>query len=233
MDFLNFFFLLLKYLLLFAMFYLAGSFFNPILKSFGRIFRGACFVGLGYFLIGSLLLGLGVLKMLSPSVVFVMCSLVCVSRICFFPDLVGWAGDVWDLLWGEKKSLSVRVLQVFFLFQILFTAMLCGLPEVAHDSLVYHMNLPKLYVQAGTISTYYYDLMSYRPLFLQVLYTLAFLFNDPGLAKLIHWTTGILMSVVLMDMCQTSGASYRFSLFAGLMLLLTPTVELTPFLLPL
>lgn len=73
-------------------------------------------------------------------------------------------------------------------------------PELGFDALWYHLTIPKIYLQRGSIffipgSLFYYSAM---PKLVEMFYLLALTFSKYGiLAKIIHWSFGVLSALAL------------------------------------
>lgn len=101
-----------------------------------------------------------------------------------------------------KKLLKEKltVLCIVFLSVLAFVNLIGALgPELAFDSLWYHLTLPKLYIQNNAIIhipgglLYYSDM----PKLLEMLYVPSLMFFQETAAKLIHFTFGILTCITL------------------------------------
>ena len=72
-------------------------------------------------------------------------------------------------------------------------------PEYSFDALWYHLSLPKIFLEEGSIfpvtqGIFYYSLM---PKLGEMLFTPAVAFNMEVIAKLTQWVFGILTSIVI------------------------------------
>ena len=115
-----------------------------------------------------------------------------------------------------------RIFQGVLLLSAVITFLFCFLPEISHDSLVYHINLPKIYAQTGAIRVQEYDLMTYRPMLFESLYSLAFIFKSVPFAKLVHWLSGFLLTVGVVRLVEAETKSYRLAIFLGAVLFTSP-----------
>lgn len=73
---------------------------------------------------------------------------------------------------------------------LVFTGALA--PPLNYDTLSYHLAFPKLYAKAGKIFFIPHNMYSNLPFGVEMLYTLALVIKDEILAKLIHFSMGIL-----------------------------------------
>lgn len=206
-----------------AVVFLAGDlFFGKFLKEESPLIRGILCMALGYGIIAYLLIFLGQFGVLRPKLVTFLLFGLIFFRFSRFKELFHWIRDAASVLGRKDGERGARLFQWVLLLLMSLTFLFCFLPEIAHDSLVYHINLPKLYAQTGSMRTNPYDMMSYRPLLLESLYSLAFLWKSLPLAKLIHWLTGVLLTLGLIRIVEKKTGSYRLAIFSGLMLFSTP-----------
>lgn len=72
-------------------------------------------------------------------------------------------------------------------------------PELQHDALWYHLTLPKLYLQSGSIEFFSGDFLYYSgmPQLVEMLYIPALVFGNEIGAKLIHFGFGLLTTLVV------------------------------------
>lgn len=195
----------------------------------GRFLRGerslvriAICTALGYGIIGYALQLLGQFGWLKPIPVAILFWTIFLGRFLRLREFRNVGGEVQGMLWGKGDGIIDRFLQVCLLILGASTFVFCFLPEIAHDSLAYHINLPKIYALSGTIKPYPYDLYSYRPLLMETLFSLAFLWKVIPLAKLVHWWAGVLLTLGVITAVEEDSHSYRVALFAGVMLFVTP-----------
>lgn len=203
--------------------FLTGHFFiRRFLAFVDPFFGGMISIALGYGVIAYFLVFLGVMGHLTwlPVSLFFLCVFLFGAR--HIREFLRWFSSLFSYMFKKGGGSGLRFLQILFAAVAGATLLFCFLPEIAHDSLVYHLNLPKLYVQTASMRIQEYDLMTYRPMLLECLYSLAFLFKCLPLAKLIHWLTGFLLVMGLMKMIEDETRSYATALFLGLMLLVTP-----------
>lgn len=114
---------------------------------------------------------------------------------------------------------------------LLFLAALClflafsGVlaPEIAGDSLCYHLNLPKRFLQAGKIYAPAYDINAGFPLLMEMLYTLGLSLHGVTLAKFYHLLTGVLGALAL---AVFAGKAFprRYGLWAAVIFFTTPGI---------
>lgn len=70
-------------------------------------------------------------------------------------------------------------------------------PPLNYDTLSYHLAFPKLYVRAGRIFFIPHNMYSNLPFGVEMFYTLALVIKDEILAKLIHFSIGILCALTI------------------------------------
>jgi hypothetical protein len=129
--------------------------------------------------------------------------------------------------WGEQaerntksyKADSTVLIVVLLLIGLLGIAFLGALaPELAFDALWYHLTLPKLYLQHHAVVFVPGGLLSYStlPKLTEMYYVAALAFSNEILAKLIHFSFGILSGVAVYLFAQRF-VTKKFALLAALL----------------
>jgi len=163
----------------------------------GRFGRGLYATAAGCGIFSLAVLAAGLLGALTPAVMWLLFALASAARVaswifsrknCDSPDTPGGADTP-----GADRPLPVEYL--------LFAAGACGLlvfwvaaasPVHDPDSLMYHMALPKIYLDAGRIFYVPYILHSNWPLLPEMLFTWALGAGGEGLAKMVAFALGLL-----------------------------------------
>lgn len=96
-------------------------------------------------------------------------------------------------------------------------------PETANDSLCYHVHLPKLFLQAGKVAPIPYEVNSYFPFFMEMLFTFGLGIHSVQLAQLFHWQAGILGMLTVIAFSRVF-LSARSSVFAGFLFVTVPGI---------
>ncbi len=117
-------------------------------------------------------------------------------------------------------------LAVLFLAAAALLAGLAGVlaPETANDSLCYHVNLPKIYLQAGRIFHVPYDTNSPFPLLMEMLYTLALAFRSMSLAKFFHFSTALLTAGLIASTVRRYSGSIQAGIGSAILFITTPVI---------
>jgi hypothetical protein len=101
------------------------------------------------------------------------------------------------------ESQSVFIVILLMLLGILVVSLA---PAIDWDSQNYHLQIPKRYVLAHSITPITFNLFSNMPHYMELLYVIGMLLQDYVLSKLIHGGFGILLLFLIYDF-----AKYRFS----------------------
>lgn len=101
--------------------------------------------------------------------------------------------------------------------------LICLLPALAADAAVYHLNLPRRWLEAGGFTPVPYNVYSHWPLNLELLFALAMRLKDAALAKLVHWLFGLATLALLYDFTRRRGDRFG-GLLAALLFLANPVV---------
>ncbi|HEX2674842.1 MAG TPA: hypothetical protein VHM25_28395, partial [Polyangiaceae bacterium] len=132
---------------------------------------------------------LGVTRSLSVPAIRVA---VGVLTLLLLPDLISLARKAWQarLRW-EKPSPAQLALIAALLPALGVAALLAATPTIDPDGLGYHLTVPKLWLQSGSLRylpTYPY---SNTPMGVEMLFTIALAIAGDAAAKLLHFTLGV------------------------------------------
>lgn len=201
----------------------AGSLAGYRLREKNQLFSGVLTLGLGLGVYAYFLILAGSFGWLKPGAV-----------LCFLALslILGWRAGMGAFRWLkdlvrsflEPRDFLSRVCLFSLLGTFFFTALFCFLPEIANDALAIQLQAAKNFVKHASVSPSFYDITSYRPLFMSVLYSTGLLFQNVAIAKFFHWVCGVLLVSALAIKVSEVTQSKKVALFAGLMLWLTPTL---------
>jgi len=125
----------------------------------------------------------------------------------------------------EKLSLHESLMLIVLIVLILGNLSAALTPEVREDCLNYHIVFPNMYASVHGIYENQWNYLSYMPIHVESLYTLALSVGRDHLAKLIHCTFGICVAGLLYALGQRL-LSRRSGLWAAFLWLITPQVAL-------
>ncbi len=129
--------------------------------------------------------------------------------------------------WEKNSIAGIGVYEWLYggLTVISLAAALCGVlaPETSNDSLCYHMNLPKKFLQAGRIFAPVYDINGAFPLFMEMLFTFGLGIGSPEIAKFLHFLTGLAAAGGVAGLAARMGVA-RHGRWAALLFLTTPGI---------
>lgn len=115
---------------------------------------------------------------------------------------------------------------VFFIMVSLLLSFIASLaPPTYYDSLVYHCALPAVYLREGIIRSQPYNLFSYFPANMEMLYTLSLGMGSDLAANLISWITMVVTLGALYVFAKRI-FSLSFTLFGCLLFITSPSVLL-------
>lgn len=168
--------------------------FSKILEEF--VFSTA----LGWAVLSYLALLLNLLDLLSRIHFY---SLVFLSIIFVFPELKSLAGYLRHLrqgiksLPGLKQNFFIYLLLAFLSVHLIFALFGALAPPIEWDELVYHLPLPKSFLQHLEFGNYHLPSVISFPQNAQMLYLLAMGLKSDILAKLIHFSLGIMLALAI------------------------------------
>lgn len=148
--------------------------------------------------------GLGLLGLYHRTVFITLAIfLVAVSWQPFKRDLLPMLREI------SQKWLRMSTLEVWLCVPVaiaLWHGLIVALaPPAEWDTLAYHLALPKLYVQAGRIFQIPWLLHQHWPHLMETLYGAPLAFGMDALAALIHWGTGVLLLLWVVQTGLTVG----------------------------
>jgi hypothetical protein len=212
------------WLFLLPFLYLLGSLSKPWLEEEDSILRGIYYIALGLGFLAYFLIFLGSFHLLKIAPLVFLGLAVFIAKCRVLPEFFSWIkAFTRSLFWPSNKGLTGYV-QSLLLFFVVLTFGLCFFPEIAHDSLAYHLTLPRIFVEQNSFAPLIYDEKSYRNLFMEVLYTIAFLVHNLPTAKLLHWLTSLLLVGGVIRVTEIKTNSKAIAIFLGAILWLTPTL---------
>lgn len=211
------------WLFLFPAVYLTGTLAARRLDAFDVRFRGLVTMASGFGILCYFIVLLGSLNLLYFWLLLGPLLIVFIFQRRHLADLKNWLRSLLDWLLSPAEGKGESALKAVFLILLPLTVILCFLPELAHDSLGYHINLPKLFVRNHSVLPMIYDLKSYQSQFMECLYTVGICFRSVTVAKLFHWVISVLFVLCAMVVIEKE-AGRKLSRLMGLALLLTPTL---------
>lgn len=171
-------------------------------KSFLEEFAFSVGIGLGF--VGYLILFLGLVGLLYNW----SCLLLLIILLCFAlwelikskPDIIEVYHKLQVFLKNCNQFERILLVIIFFTIILIFTA--CLAPPMDLDSLVYHLSIPKLWIQNHKIVYIPYILSSEFPLTIETLYTLGMILTDDVSTGLIIWMYSVLFILSIFSFCK-------------------------------
>ncbi|MGB2598866.1 MAG: glycosyltransferase family 39 protein [Candidatus Omnitrophota bacterium] len=96
-------------------------------------------------------------------------------------------------------------------------------PAGINDSLAYHLNCPKVFLQNHKVFAIPYDVDCAMPFFMEMLFTLGVALKDAVFSKLVSYLMGFLLIYAIYDFTKRY-ISQKYSVLAALIFALTPVV---------
>ena len=150
--------------------------------------------GLGLGILSILVLLIGFVKGLNRFCLYSVLLMLCIISISeikyFFSRLKSSFSERFSNLPYISVFNKFLIMLMGVTIFLAFTGALA--PPLNYDTLSYHLAFPKLYAKAGKIFFIPHNMYSNLPFGVEMLYTLALVIKDGILAKLIHFSIGIL-----------------------------------------
>lgn len=215
---------ILYWLLLLPLIYLLGSYAKGWVDEESDVLHGIYIMGFGFAILSGFMTVLGTFGLFKATVIFPGAIGLALIRIKSFREFRAWIVAVGRYLFAHAGSRLGAITHIILIGSLIATAVLCSLPEIAHDSLCYHINLPKLFVRSGSVLPIIYDLKSYQSQFLEVLFAIGVFLNNIPVAKFFHWFCGFFSLLFVIRFVELKSNNRGLALTMGLALWLTPTL---------
>ncbi len=214
---------LFSWFLIFPAVYSIGSYFDFFLRINNQIIKGIIRCAIGMAALSYLVVVLSALHLLNSPTLWGMLSLLFLLSLSKLGSWFDWLKQVTSDL---KSKCGFLEFTFFLLFVTSFLALLMGAlsPEIGGDALCYHLNIPKNFLNAGSIQPNYFDINSYFPMLLNNLYLIGLATGGVFSAKLFHLFMGLLLFITLKTVIFEETNNRNLSWFFALVLWLTPTI---------
>ncbi len=163
----------------------------PSKKLLGSLERISVHAAIGLGLMGFLVLAIGVVGLLKP---WLMWLLLALGILFFWSDILSWFRDWKGLFRVELSKLSW--ISAGFVLSISLLGLLQALaPPLKWDSLVYHLEMPRQYLDSGKIIYLENNLFVGFPQLAEMNYTWAMALRSGQTAGVLGWAIGMLALV--------------------------------------
>jgi hypothetical protein len=214
---------LLSWLVILPSAYLAGSLYERFFRRWDGVIRGIlCYAfGLATLSYGVVLLSaLGILK---PGYVWGMLFCPIVFGAGKWRDVWHWWREIWRGLFPQTDFFS-KILFVFFAISLAALLMGTFSPELGGDALCYQLNLPKIFLRAGSLTPDPLDYNSYFPLLMNNLYLIGLATGGVFAAKAAHFFCSFLLFLAVKRFLEIETHNRNLAYFMALVVWTTPTV---------
>ncbi|MFH1378885.1 MAG: glycosyltransferase family 39 protein [bacterium] len=176
---------------------------------------------LGLGILSLLVFACGACSILYPFVLVILMVLLAALSFKRFHDIYN---DLHNINLPKLEPFELAMAGLIILSGILsFIAALA--PPNYYDSLVYHLALPAYYIRQKSIAPLQFNLFSYFPAHMEMLYTLALSLGGEITANLISWVTSVIALTSMYMFCARI-FSRKYILLALLMFTTSPSVLL-------
>jgi len=202
---------------------MVGSWYDFLVHQKDQFWRGILYYALGLATLSYAVIALSAWNLLKPQFIWGMLFLFFLIRFHKLQAWFQWLREVGkDLRFGGDLPSKL----LFGVFTITFIGLLLGAltPELGGDALCYQLNLPKVFLKAGSVAPDPLDYNSYFPLFMNNLYLIGLATGGVFSAKLFHFICGFLLFLSVKSALFKETSSYALSMFLALVLMLTPAI---------
>ncbi|MGQ9811022.1 MAG: ArnT family glycosyltransferase [bacterium] len=106
----------------------------------------------------------------------------------------------------DVKSQSLSYLETAFVAAILFTLILCLInslaPVTANDALVYHLNIPKVYLEKGRLERLQFNVYANMPHYGELIYTGCFAIGGESTARMFYFFVLMMTCLAIYHLCR-------------------------------
>lgn len=131
-------------------------------------------------------------------------------------------GGVWQC-WLFPLGLFDRIVLVLGGFTLFMSFAGLLAPDIANDSLCYHLHLPKVFLAHQAIGLVPHEFNALFPFLMEMLYTLGLGIFGVTLAQFFHYATGILMALGVVCFSRRM-IPVQYAWWGGLLLVTTPVI---------
>lgn len=125
----------------------------------------------------------------------------------------------------EECGIFERTILLILFIQAAFNLLICFPPATAWDGLSFHLAIPKLIMEKGSMIDLDYYGAGRHPLFTQMIFTLALLLKGEQLVHLISWLTGVLTIIGIFSLSKMLGLG-KIGLAGGAIFYCTQVVSM-------
>ncbi len=168
---------------------------------------------------------LSIFHLLNPAALWILLMLLAAAAgPTGWRSSLDWLASVFNYLKPQKGDHVANFLGLASLAA--FTILLLGTltPETGGDALCYQLNLPKRFLQQGSLTPLRFDETSFFPLFINNLYLTGLAAGGVFTAKLFHWLCGLLIFAAVQRIVLRETQSRFLAIFSGLIVILTPGI---------
>ena len=214
---------LASWLIIFPVVFLAGHTCKPLIQIKNLVLRGVLFCALGMAGLAYGIAILSALKLLNPIAIWSVLVIILLTRFRHLTDLYNWLKAI-TFSFFESDSLLDKILSFVFIASVI--GLLPGVfsPELGGDALCYQLNLPKIFLEQGSVRPQFFDVNSYFPFLMNYLYLIGLATGGVFSAKLFHFFSGFLLFIFLKEVIQSKTKNQTLALFSALIFWLTPSV---------
>ncbi|OGS22836.1 MAG: hypothetical protein A2252_06160 [Elusimicrobia bacterium RIFOXYA2_FULL_39_19] len=181
--------------------------------------------GLGLGTYSLLFLGLGLFKVLYPSVII---GTILFLGVLTYDDVVSivkyLSASLVKLLSSTVTYKNAFIALPFVIF-LLLGLLVCFAPPTYYDSLVYHLALPDLYLKNHAITKIAFNLFSNFPQNIEMLFLIPLALNNDILANLIVFLMSLLCLYIMILLAKFYYDG-KTALYASLLFIVTPSIIL-------
>jgi len=139
-----------------------------------------------------------------------ICGLLYKNVVLFFLLIFGLLG-LWEIKKNFRPSVFVpkgkfTVFEISLVIILFLTSLLYLIgalaPDIYYDSMVYYLGVPNYWIVNHKITVVPFNCLSQHPYNISLLYTVGLLLKDDILAKLIHFSLGVLTLITIYVFCR-------------------------------
>lgn len=203
--------------------FLTGTFYKGLVQDRDLLIRGILYYALGLATLSYGIVVLSAAHLLTTPFIWTMLFLPILFRVHKMGEWYGWLKELVRSFRPGPAVLSWALLGLFVVSSI---CLLMGTltPELGGDALCYQLNLPKIFLQQGSLTPNPLDYNSFFPLLMNNLFLIGLSTGGVYAAKIFHFLCGFLLVLAIKRILQNETGNYALALFIALVIWTTPTV---------
>lgn len=159
-------------------------------------------IGLGFGILSLFVLTIGLFGLLYKSAIYLILLFILLFSISDIKKVFLDISQSWKNNSGILTKRTNLLLFIILILLIILNIIGASGPPSAMDPLVYHLTIPKIYIEKHKIEYFSYTWLSNFPFNMEMLYTLGMIIIDDIFPAQIHFVFGLFISIAIFLFCK-------------------------------